>query len=213
MCAHRRSSGAKGNHLVETAGVWESAAIRQTSLAPADYLKPQPPPSRLRPPLPPTISFPKSVARIIKLVEERRKRDGAGDGRKKGVLFSCHPTLSSERPVLLHSATYMLSTSIYRCIPWSCSYLPTLFLFFAFSFCLPSPPRASLSSPPPLSPSVLFCLSWEVFAKELIGSKLRASFEFRPRVYERHGSENLFSISATPTGSRSIRVMYRVISK
>lgn len=44
VCAHRRSSGAKGNHLAETAGVWESAAIRQTSLAPADYLKAQSPP-------------------------------------------------------------------------------------------------------------------------------------------------------------------------
>lgn len=75
VCAHRRSSGAKGNHLAETAGVWESAAIRQTSLAPADYLKARPPPGRLRPPLPPTISFPKSAARIIKLVEERRERD------------------------------------------------------------------------------------------------------------------------------------------
>lgn len=63
---YRRSSGAKGNHLAETAGVWKSAAIRQTSLAPADYLKPP-----LCTPTPtPTISFPKSVARIIKLVEE-----------------------------------------------------------------------------------------------------------------------------------------------
>lgn len=145
MCAHRRSSGAKGNHLAETAGVWESAAIRQTSLAPADYLKARPPPGRLHPPLPPTISFPKSVARIIKLVEERRER-GRGRGEEEEDFFPCHPTLSDERPVLPHSATYMLSTSICRCIPWSFPYLPTLFLFFAPSACLLPPARCSLLS-------------------------------------------------------------------
>lgn len=211
MYAHRRgSSGAKGNHLAETAGVWESAAIRQTSLAPADYLKARPPPGHLRPPLPPTISFPKSVARIIKLVEERRERDRKGDRRKKRLLSSCHPTLSDERPVLPYSATYMLSTSIYRCSPWSSPYLPTLFLFFGPSACLLLlllPARCSL----PILHDAFFVLT-EKFSRRRT-DRGRASFEFRPRVYEWHGSENLFSISATPTGSRSIRVMYRVISK
>lgn len=168
MCIHRRSSGAKGNHLAETAGVWKSAAIRQTSLAPADYLKAQPPPGRLRSPLLPTISFPKSVARIIKLVEERRERGGERDKRKKRLL-PLPPNLV-KRPVLPHSATYMLS--IYRCIPWSFPYLPLCSysspLLPPFSF-----PRVALF----LLSLMLFCFNLEVFAKELIGGERVSSFD------------------------------------
>lgn len=97
-CAHRQcSSGAKGNHLAETAGDWESAAIRQTSLAPADYLKAQPP---LSLPPPPTISFPKSVARIIKLVEERRERDAREREAETSSLatHSCQPSATPSSP-------------------------------------------------------------------------------------------------------------------
>lgn len=159
MCAHRRSSGAKGNHLAETAGVWESAAIRQTSLAPADYLKARPPPGRLHPPLPPTISFPKSVARIIKLVEERRERGGEGERRKKRLLPS-PPNLvrRATRPPSfrnLHAALY-LDLSLHPLVfPLSAHFVPIL-----RPFCLPPPSRALLSSLS-LFPWCFFVLTWK----------------------------------------------------
>jgi len=156
VCAHRRSSGAKGNHLAETAGVWESAAIRQTSLAPADYLKARPPSGRLHSSLPPTISFPKSVARIIKLVEERRERNGQGDRRKKRLLPLPPNLVRGERPVLPHSATYMLSTSIYRCIPWSS---PPICPLCSYSSPLLPPSSHTLFSS--LSLWCFFVLTWK----------------------------------------------------
>lgn len=74
---HRRSSGAKGNHLAETAGVWESAAIRQTSLAPADYLKAQPPP------WPPLGHLPPPPAADNLIPQKRRKNYKVGGGEEK----------------------------------------------------------------------------------------------------------------------------------
>lgn len=135
---YRRSSREKGYYLVETAGVWKSAAIRQTSLAPANYLKPP-----LYTPAPtPTISFPKSVARIIKLVEESSGED----------FFPCHPPLSCNHPpfssfLLSASSTYAPprpSDSISPLSPFS------LFLsflqFFPFVFRLSSNFDVSLFS-------------------------------------------------------------------
>jgi len=176
-----------------------------------DYLKARPPPGRLHSPLPPTISFPKSVARIIKLVEERRERGGEGDRRKKRLL-PLPPNLvrQATRPLSFRNLhAFYLDLSLHPLVfPLSAHFVPILRPFW-----LPLS-RASLSLSLSLSlSSMLFCFNLEVFAKELIGDERVASFEFRPRVYERHRSENLFSISATPTGSRSIRVMYRVISK
>lgn len=86
--------------------------------------------------------------------------------------------------------------------------LRSLFLFFSLPPAVPavaSPTRRAL-----LSSSVLFISAVEVFAKEPIGG---SEFRVSTASYDGRGSENLFSISATPTGSRSIRVMYRVISK
>lgn len=112
VCAHRRSSGAKGNHLVETAGVWESAAIRQTSLAPADYLKARSPP------------LVASAADNL-IPQKRRKNYKVGGGKKtkrrgggrEEDFFPCHPTLSGERrPTLPFPRNLLCSTSIYRCI-------------------------------------------------------------------------------------------------
>lgn len=118
---YRRSSREKGYYLVETAGVWKSAAIRQTSLAPANYLKPP-----LYTPAPtPTISFPKSVARIIKLVEESSGED----------FFPCHPPLSCNHPPF---SSFLLSASSTRHLdlatPFLLSHLSLSFSLFFSSF-------------------------------------------------------------------------------
>lgn len=163
----------KRDHLAETAGVWESAAIRQTSLAPADYLKARPPPGRLRPPLPPTISFPKSVARIIKLVEERREGDGGrGQEKEKTSSLATQPCQASDPSSLIPQPTCSLPRSIVASLGLPpicplCSYSSSP-LLPVFSF-----PRVALF---PLS-LPLFCFNWEVFAKELIGSERVSSFD------------------------------------
>ena len=71
----------------------------------------------------------------------------------------------------------MLSTSIYRCIPWSSPYLPTLFLFFAPSGCL-FPARLSLSLSLSLSlfPRCFFVSTWKFSRRNWSGaSELRVS--------------------------------------
>lgn len=166
--AHRRSSGAKGNHLVETAGVWESAAIRQTSLAPADYLKARSPPQS---PPPPTISFPKSVARIIKLVEERRRRGGGGGKTSFLATQPCQTNEDQPSPSPATSDMLYLDLSLHLLV------LPlSLFPFFLSLFHVE---HIAL----PLSYFLLdtFYSNSEVFVRKGT-DRGQASFEFRSRV-------------------------------
>lgn len=153
-------------------------------------------------------------------MEERRER---GDERAKGekggqadFFPCCNPPLSDERDSPSARVPQpTCSTSIYRAASLGLPppYLLSLFLFFSHPRDLLPGSLVSLSS----LPRYFFISTWKrrVFAKEPIFlSGWGASFGVRPRVTrDPRGSENLFSISATPTGSRSIRVMYRVISK
>jgi len=124
------------------------------------------------------------------------------------------PSSSDERLTLLHSlplslphpATYMFYLDLSLRVPRS----PLL-----FSFC--SSLLLSLFSACS-SPSALFILAFAKFSRKenrstgMEKGEAVSSFDRELRA-ARGRSENLFSISATPTGSRSIRVMYRVISK
>lgn len=126
---------------------------------------------------PPTISFPKSVARIIKLVEERRERgdedeDEGEEGKRGTDFFPCRPPLSDERDFtpFPHPVTYMLYLDLSRCIPWS-SFVSTLFVPILLPPSRPLLPPGSLVSLSSL-PRYFFISTWErrVFVKEPIFS-------------------------------------------
>lgn len=106
------------------------------------------PDSPTHPPPPPTISFPKSVARIIKLLEERRERDDSeedgGRGRQASLLVGRATPSYHPHPCNLHALAgiYRAPTSLFFCLPSSFQFFsPCVSLFHACS-----------------SPSVLFIL-------------------------------------------------------
>lgn len=201
----RRSSGAKGNHLAETAGVWKSAAIRQTSLAPADYLKPP-----LYTPAPtPTISFPKSVARIIKLVEESSGRLLPSPSTLVRQPCSLPPVPLSPRIFHLRATSTQLlrfsfhlflppplaTVFLFRCLSpsercvYPCSYFFllsfSLFLSISLGFSLVFSPFSTLFAPTSKFPRGE---SGPSFSEEfrIVGRELRSR------------ARNLFPVSATP---------------
>lgn len=155
MYVHRRSSGAKGNHLAETAGVWESAAIRQTSLAPADYLKARPPP------WPPPFAFaadnliPQKRRKNYKVGGgEKRKRQGRGQEKEK-TSFLVPPNLvrRATHPPLFRNlhALYLDLSSQPLVFPLSAHFVPIL-----RPFCLPSSSHCVLLPFLSLSPRCFF---------------------------------------------------------
>lgn len=210
---YRRSSGAKGNHLAETAGVWKSAAIRQTSLAPADYLKPP-----LCTPTPtPTISFPKSVARIIKLVEESSGgllpsppilvRQPPSSSSLSPASFTYAPLRPSDSISLLFSLPLSLSAPSLPLSLFSRSFHRvsvssplSMFLFFRYlslslhiSFQL-APHSYSVLSSCSFSPSMLFLLPLRTLQREENWSTLRFGLSVASHVRIR----NLLTVNARP---------------
>lgn len=170
MCAHRRSSGAKGNHLVETAGVWESAAIRQTSLAPADYLKARSPPL--------------VASAADNLIPQKRRKNYKVGGKKRKRrereedFFPRHPTLSGERRPTLPFPRNLLD-ALPRSIVASLSLAPLFVSILPLLLSHGTHPSLSLSLAPTSSSILFTCL--QVFVRKGT-DRGQASFEFRSRV-------------------------------